>query len=81
MSSEISRQNEQYIQEAIARGAFRSRAEALDAAVELLKQRDQLIGDVNAGIEQLERGEGERLDVQRIKAQGRKRLADEGGLG
>ena len=81
MSTDISPENEQYLQEAVARGTFPSRGQALNAAVELLKRREQLIRDVGAGIEQLERGEGEPLDIEDIKARGRKRLADEGRLG
>jgi len=77
MSTDISPENEQYLQEAIARGAFPSRGQALDAAVELLKRREQLIRDVGAGIEQLERGECDVLDIEDIKARGRKRLAEE----
>jgi Arc/MetJ-type ribon-helix-helix transcriptional regulator len=81
MSTDISPENEQYLQEAVARGTFHSRGQALNAAVELLKQREQLIRDVGAGIEQLERGECGVLDIEDIKARGRKRLADEGRLG
>ena len=56
--------------------SFRSptRGEALDKAVELLKRREQLVTDVNAGIEQLERGEGEPLDIDAIKAKVAARL-------
>ena len=81
MSTDISPENEQYLQEAVARGSFPSRGQALNAAVELLKQREQLIRDVRAGIAQLERGECDVLDIEDIKARGRKRLADEGRLG
>jgi len=74
MASEISPENEQFIQHAIQAGMFRTRAEALDTAIELLKCREQLIRDVNAGIEQLERGEGEPLDIECIKAEVRARV-------
>ncbi len=81
MSTDISPENQQYLEETVARGTFPSKARALDAAIELLKRREQLIRDVNAGIEELERGEHGPLDVEDIKARGRKRLADEGRLG
>ena|SRR3989304_2544363 len=68
MASNLSPENEQYIQNAIAAGLYHDRGEALDRAVELLKKRKQLIRDVNQGIEQLERGEGEQLDIEAIKA-------------
>lgn len=51
------------------------RIEALDRAVELLRRREQLIRDVNKGIEQLERGEGIPLDIEEIKAFVRDKLA------
>jgi predicted transcriptional regulator len=57
MSIEISADNERYLQQLVARGIYRDRAEAIDEAVELLKRRDQLRIDVRAGIEQADRGE------------------------
>lgn len=69
MSSDISPESEQFIQDVVAVGAYESRGEALDQAVELLRRREQLLKDVNSGIEQLERGEGETLDIDAIKAQ------------
>ena len=58
MSADVSPENERYIQTAIQNGQYRDRGQALDEALELLKQRDRLRREVNAGIEQLERGEG-----------------------
>lgn len=78
MSADIAPENEQFIQDMIARGAFHSGGEALDVAVQLLKRREQLVRDVNAGIAELERGECGLLDVEDIKARGRKRMAEEG---
>ena len=56
MSTEISAENERYLQLLIERGIYRDRAEAIDEAVELLKRRDQLRSDVHSGIEQADRG-------------------------
>jgi antitoxin ParD1/3/4 len=74
MATDLSPENEQFIQTAIASGLYHNRGEALDQAVELLKKREQLIRDVNLGIEQLERGEGVPFDVEEIKASIRARL-------
>ncbi len=74
MSIDISPENERYIDHAVATGMFRDRSQALNAAIELLKQREQLIRDVNLGIEQLEKGQGKPLDVEAIMAQIGQRL-------
>ena len=77
MSTNLSPSNERYIEDAIARGVFESRERALDAAVELLKRREETIRQVNQGIEELERGEGRPLNLEEIKADIRKRLVEE----
>jgi Arc/MetJ-type ribon-helix-helix transcriptional regulator len=69
MSSQLSPENENYLQYAVTSGLFHDRGEALDKAVELLKNREQLIRDVNRGIEQLERGEGIPFDLEAIKTE------------
>lgn len=74
MATNLSPENEQYIQNAIAAGLYHDRGEVLDRAVELLKRREQLIRDVNMGIEQLEHGEGTPLDIEEIKASVRTQL-------
>jgi predicted transcriptional regulator len=57
MSTEMSGDNERYLQELVERGVFHDRAAAVDAAIALLKKREQLRSDVQAGIEQADRGE------------------------
>ena len=74
MSSQLSPENEQFLEQAVAIGMFHDRDEAIDRAVELLRRREQLIRDVNKGIEQLERGEGVPLDIEQIKTLVRERL-------
>jgi len=74
MTTDLSPENEQYIQNAIAAGQYHDRGEILDRAVELLKKREQLIRDVNLGIEQLERGEGKIWDMEEINAKIQTRL-------
>ncbi len=67
MNSNLSPENEQFLERAVSVGMFHNRDEALDRAVELLRRREQLIRDVNKGIEQLERGEGTPLDIEQVK--------------
>jgi len=80
MSTDLSPENEGYLQQIVAEGLFTSRAEALDAAVELLRRREETRRAVQAGIDQIERGEVVPLDIEDIKARGRERLAREGKL-
>ncbi len=68
MSIDLSPENESYIDQAVANGLFQDRHQALNAAIELLKRRERLIRDVNSGIEQLEKGQGEPFDIDAIMA-------------
>lgn len=58
MSSNVSPENEQFIQQIIQSGVYQDRGAVLDDALDLLKRREQLRRKVDAGIEQLDRGEG-----------------------
>lgn len=75
MSSNLSPDNERYLEHAVATGMYHDRGKALDSAVELLRRRGQLIRDVNKGIEQLERGAGRPLDIEKVKAAVRQAFA------
>ena len=57
MASDISPENQQYLDQAVANGTYPSEAQALDEAVELLRKRDQLRAEVNVGMAEAERGE------------------------
>lgn len=57
MVEQLSPDNERYIDEAIARGAYRNRLELVDRAVELLRRRDELQSQLDEGLEALARGE------------------------
>jgi antitoxin ParD1/3/4 len=57
MASDLSPENAQYIQAAIESGVYRDERQALDEAVALLKTRDALRSDVNAGIAQADQGQ------------------------
>jgi len=76
MSAGISPQNEQFLQDAVARGTFGSREQALDAAVDMLREREEVIREVRKGVEELERGEGRPLDIEAVKADVRRRLQE-----
>jgi antitoxin ParD1/3/4 len=75
VSTNLSPENEQFLERAVSVGMYHDRSEALDRAVELLRRREELIRDVNQGVEQLERGEGIPLNIEAIKATVRERLA------
>lgn len=62
MSDQISSENEQFIQQEIAAGTFRSRDEVINAGVELLKQRQDLVNRLRDSRRQLDSGEFEEFD-------------------
>jgi predicted transcriptional regulator len=57
MQNNLSPEYAQYIDQLVANGVYDSPRGALDAAVSLLIQRDRLRSDVQAGIDQADRGE------------------------
>jgi len=57
MSSDISPDNEQFIQLVVASGEFPTRGEALDKAVGLLRMRQELLAHIDEGTRQLRAGE------------------------
>jgi len=80
MSSNLSPENEQFIQHAVECGVFEDRAQALDRAVELLRRRQELLEHIDEGTRQLRAGqyteydeEGLRESFEEIKAEGRRR--------
>jgi Arc/MetJ-type ribon-helix-helix transcriptional regulator len=58
MTIGLSPRNEQFIEQAVARGAFHDRTQALDQAVELLRRRQELLDHIDEGTRQLRGGEG-----------------------
>lgn len=64
MNTDITPENELFLEHVVAVGMFHDRGEAINTAISLLKCRADLIRDVNAGIEQLERGFGEPADFE-----------------
>ena len=80
MSTDLSPENEQFLQQAIDCGTFRDRRQAPDRAVELQKRRQQLLEHIDEGTRQLQTGEYEEYDEEGLKkffddvqARGRKR--------
>ena len=84
MSVNLNQANQQFLDEAVRNGQYADRDIAINEAIDLLRKRDQLIQDVNAGIRQLDDGEGIvladdeelRAFFEEIKAEGRRRLAE-----
>jgi Arc/MetJ-type ribon-helix-helix transcriptional regulator len=68
MSTDISPENEQFIQQAIRDGWFQTRSQALNAAVELLKRRRALLAHVDEGTRQLQSGQYVDLDGPGLRA-------------
>ncbi len=58
MSTELSAENERFIEDAIRAGSFHSRTEVLDAAVEILRRRRELLRHIDEGTQQLRSGMG-----------------------
>lgn len=81
MSTDLSPQNERFIEHAVARGVYHDRSQALDDAVELLRRRQELLDHIDEGTRQLRAGEGIELHgddelrslFQRIHAEGMER--------
>lgn len=66
MSTDLSPENEQFIEQEIATGVFRDRDEVLNAGVEFLRQRKSLLARLDEGRRQLDQGESSDYDTQGI---------------
>ena len=82
MSMSLPHDLQQFVQQEIASGRYQSEEDVVREGLRLLRERDRrlqaLREDIQPALEQLDRGEGERLDAESIKARGRKRLAARG---
>ena len=67
MSANLSSDNEAYIVNAIARGAYRDRAEVIDAGVALLRRQEELVARLREGRRQLDEGEYVEFDEEGLK--------------
>jgi len=67
MKTNISPENELFIDQQVADGTFPNRQAALDAAVELLRQRSDTLARIDRGREQLDQGEFTEYDGSSLK--------------
>jgi putative addiction module CopG family antidote len=77
---QLTPQQQQFVDAQIATGVFREPAEVIGVALELLQQRqrehDEYVrNELSKGIASLEAGERVSWDPERIKEEGRRRLA------
>jgi Arc/MetJ-type ribon-helix-helix transcriptional regulator len=64
--SSILPEYEQFIQKSVETGVFRDRTEALNEALKLLKQRQELLAGIEEGIRQIENGECTEYDAESL---------------
>jgi Arc/MetJ-type ribon-helix-helix transcriptional regulator len=57
MGTDLSPENEQFVEESVAAGTFPSRRDVLDQGVELVRQRHELLSRVGESRRQLDSGE------------------------
>jgi Arc/MetJ-type ribon-helix-helix transcriptional regulator len=57
MATDISPENEQFIEQEIQAGVFRTKSDALDAGIALLRRRKELLARIDEGRRQLDEGE------------------------
>lgn len=67
MPVDISPENEQFIQQQIKAGAFRTRTDAIDAGVELLRRRTELLDRIDCGRRQLDQGDYHEYDDRSLQ--------------
>ncbi|MEI8373782.1 MAG: hypothetical protein WCJ35_13220 [Planctomycetota bacterium] len=83
MNTNLSPENESFIQESVAAGVFSDREHALDEAVGLLKSRQRVLAHIDEGTRQLREGnfvefdqDGLRNFFDEIQASGRRRYEE-----
>jgi Arc/MetJ-type ribon-helix-helix transcriptional regulator len=67
MSSELSSDCESFIQQQLALGIYRDRTDVLEAGVELLRQRQSLLDQLDIGRRQLDDGEYVEFDPEELR--------------
>lgn len=81
MNVSLTPELERIVDEKVASGLYTSASEVIREALRLLKERDEvktialaeLRRDIAAGLDELNRGESAALDMEAIKAEGRRR--------
>ncbi len=67
MPVDISPENEQFIQQQIKAGVFRTRTDAIDSGVELLRRRTELLDRIDWGRRQLDQGDYHDYDAESLQ--------------
>ena len=67
MSIDLSRDSEAFLSDAVSRGLFPSRIEALEVAVDLLRQRQCLVARLAESRRQLDEGEYVEFDDEGLR--------------
>ena len=67
MTADISPENEQFIQREIQAGVFRTKSDALNAGIALLRYRKELLARVDEGRRQLDGGESRDYDDESLR--------------
>jgi Arc/MetJ-type ribon-helix-helix transcriptional regulator len=62
MSTELSPDKNRLLEKLVADGRFPSRQQALDRAVDLLREEAETVEDIREGLASIERGEGTSLE-------------------
>jgi len=62
MSTELSPDKDRLLEQLVADGRFPNRQQALDRAVDLLREEAETVEDIREGLASIERGEGTPLD-------------------
>ncbi len=70
MSDVITPENEAFIKQIVQKGSYKDRSDALNAAVELLRSREELLEKIDKGTRQLRNGEFTVYDAESLRARG-----------
>lgn len=78
MTIDVPTELQQYVEEQVATGVYASERDVIADAVRVLRElrerHDALRQDIQAAVAQSRKGESEPLDIDEIKAEGRRRL-------
>ena len=83
MNISLTPQLESFVKQKVSTGLYNSVSEVIREALRLLEEKEMiksmklqaLRNDIQQGLNSLDRGEGKPLDIESIKANGRKMLA------
>lgn len=86
MEISLNKEQEKFVNELISNGTYYSPSEAVRDGLRLLKEQEELKkirteelkSEILKGYEQSRRGESRPLDIEAIKDEGRRRLAEKG---